>query len=113
MTLQQDVGVSRHAVLDDILQGLLQDAIETQGYGPWQRSRDVLAVNVNRHAMPAGQLPAEASRRGCQPQELQFRGVEVVRQRLNIGDEICNLLADVRDLLLEARRRGQGSASGR
>ena len=37
LTVQRDVGVSRHAMLDDILQGFLQDAVETQGDFPWQR----------------------------------------------------------------------------
>ena len=31
LTIQRDVGVSRHAMLDDILQGFLQDAVEAEG----------------------------------------------------------------------------------
>ena len=73
VTVQRDVGVSRHAVLDDILQGFLQDAVETQGDFRWQRFRDVLEVNVNRDTMPIGQLFAEPGRRRFQPQEFQFR----------------------------------------
>ena len=91
LTVQRDVGVSRHAMLDDILQGFLQDAVETQGDFPWQRFRDVLEVNVNRDTMPIGQLFAEPGRRRFQPQEFQSRGVKAVRQRLNIGRKIRNL----------------------
>ena len=91
-------------MLDDILQGFLQDAVETQGDFPWQRFRDVLEADVNRHVMPIGQLFAERSRRPFQPQELESRGVKAVRQRLNVGHEIGNLLADRPDLLLEIGR---------
>ena len=104
VTVQSDVGVSRLAMLDDVLQGFLQDAVETQGDFRRQRFRDVLEVNVSRDTMPTRQLFAEPSHRRFQPQEFQFRGVKVVRQRLNIGHEIHNLLADFPDLLLETGR---------
>jgi hypothetical protein len=39
-------------MLDDVLEGFLQDAVETQGDFRWERCRDVLEVDVNRHAMP-------------------------------------------------------------
>ena len=96
--------MSRLAMLDDILQGFLQDAVETEGDFRRQRFRDVLDVNVNRDTMPIGQLFAEPGRRRFQPQELQFRGVKAVRQRLNVGRKIRNLLADFADLLLEIGR---------
>ena len=104
LTVQRDVGVTRRAMLDDILQGFLQDAVERQGDFPWERCRDVLEVNVNRQTVPIGQLFAEPSRRLFQPQDLQFRGVKAVRYRLNIGRKIRNLLADFADLLLEIGR---------
>ena len=91
-------------MLDDILQGFLQDAVETQGDFRWQRPRDVLEVNVNRDAMPIGQLFAEPSRRSFQPEELEPRGVKAVRQRLNISRNIRDLLADSPDLLPEIGR---------
>ena len=46
--------MSRPAMLDDILQGFLQDAVETQGDFPGQRFRDVLEIHVNRDTMPIG-----------------------------------------------------------
>ena len=104
VTVERDVGLSRHAMLDDILQGFLQDAVEAQGDFPWQRLRDVLAVHVNRDAMPIGQLFAEASRRRFQPQQFQSRRVKVVRQRLKIGHKIRNRFPDRPDFLLEIGR---------
>ena len=61
-------------------------------------------MNVNRDTMPIGQLFAEPSRRSFQPHELQLRRMKAVRQRLNIGRKIRNLLVDVPDLLLEIGR---------
>ena len=40
--------MQRLAMLDDVLQGFLQDAVKTEGEFPWQRFRDVLDVDVNR-----------------------------------------------------------------
>ena len=37
LTVQRDLGASRHAMLDDILEGFLQDAVETEGDLRWQR----------------------------------------------------------------------------
>ena len=54
--------------------------------------------------MPNGQLFAEPSHRRFQPKEFQLRGVKIVRQRLNIGDKIRNLLPYVPDLLREIGR---------
>jgi len=104
LTAQRDLGMSRPAMLDDVLQGFLQDAVETQGDFPRLRFRDVLEVNVNRDSMPFGQLFAESRRCRFQPQEFQSRGVKGVRQRLNIGYEIRDLLAHFPDLLLEIGR---------
>jgi hypothetical protein len=56
-------------------------------------------VNINHDAMPIGQLCAEPGRRCFEPQQFQPRGVKVVRQRLNIGHEIRNLLPDFPDPL--------------
>ena len=98
------MGASRLAMLDDILQGFLQDTVETQGDFPWQRLRDVLDVDVNRHVMPIGQLFAERRRCPFQAQELESRGVKAVRQRLNVAHEIGELLADRPDLLIEIGR---------
>src|SRR5688500_6447517 len=63
VTVQRDENVSRRAMLDDILQGFLQDSVETEGDLPWQRWRDVVDVDVNRYTMPIGQLLAKISRR--------------------------------------------------
>ena len=52
LTVQRDVGVSRHAMLEDILEGFLQDAVETEGDFRWQRFRDVLEMHVNRDVVP-------------------------------------------------------------
>ncbi len=101
VTDQRDVGVSWHAVLDDILQCFLQDAIDTQRDLRWQHFRDVLEAHVNRDIVPIAQLVAEPRRRRFQPQEFQFRRVQAVRERLHIGREIGNFLTDGPDLLFE------------
>ena len=74
VTVQGDVGVSRRAMFDDILEGFLQHAVETQGDFPWQRFRDVLEVNVNRDSVPSGHLFTEPSRRRFQPQDSNLAG---------------------------------------
>ena len=104
MAIQGNGRVSRRAVLDDILQGFLHDPVKSQGDFPWKRCRDVLALNVNRDAMPVGQLLTEPGRRLGQSQEFESRGVKVVRQRPEIGHDIRNLLADFPDPLLEIGR---------
>jgi len=53
-------------MLDDILQGFLQDAVERKADLPWERCRDVVEVNVNRQTVPIGHLVAERSRRPLQ-----------------------------------------------
>jgi hypothetical protein len=99
-------------MLDDILEGFLQDAVETEGDLRWQRFRDVLEMHVNRDAVPIRQLFAEAGHRCFQPYEFELRGMQAVRQRLNIGRKIPDLSVDfpspARDRLLKT----EDSASG-
>ena len=91
-------------MFDDVLQGFLQDAVETESDFGRQRVRDVLDVHVNLDTMATGQLFAEGGRRRFQPQEFQSRRVKAVRQRLNIRPKFRNLLSDCGDLLLETGR---------
>ena len=91
------------AVFDDVLQGFLQDAVETQSDFGRYRVRDVLDVNVNLDSVATGQLFAEAGHRRCQPQEFQSRRVKAVRQRLHVRPKCRNLSSDCGDLLLEIR----------
>jgi hypothetical protein len=91
-------------MLDDILQGLRQHAVETEGDVRWQSFRDVLDVKVNLCTMPMGQLFARRSHHRLEPEKLQSRGVKTVRHRLNIAHEIRNLLAGRSDLQVEFSR---------
>ena len=54
LTVQRHIGASRHAALDDVLQGFLQNPLEAQGNFRWKRLRDVFEVNVNRHTVSIG-----------------------------------------------------------
>ena len=78
LAVQGDVGVSRHAMFDGILQGFLQNAVEAERDFRGQRCRDVLAMNVNRHSMPIGQLFAEPNHRTFEPDVFQLRRVKIV-----------------------------------
>ena len=94
-------------MLDRILQGFLQHTEETHGDSRWQRFRNVLRVEIDFHRVAIGQLFAKPCRRRYEPQEFQFRRVKTVRQRLNIGSQICKLLDCRPDLLIEFSGRSR------
>ena len=98
-------------MLDDILQGFLQDAVETEGdfrgrafgmFSKWTSIADPADWTTPRRTLPPP----------FQSQEFESRGVKAVRQRLNVGHEIRNLLADRPDLPLDRPPKPEDFASG-
>ena len=75
---QFDPGVPGATVLDDVPQGFLGDAVETQGRISRYRGRDLLGSKINTHAMSMAQLAAQAADGDHEPKLLEFRGVQLV-----------------------------------
>ena len=70
-------------MLDRILQGFLQHAIEAEGDFLRQVRRDAFRPKLDLHAL-RGKLFAKARRGLCKTQIFRLGGMQVVRQGLNI-----------------------------
>ena len=75
-----DPGVPGAAVLDDVPQGFLRDAVEAQGRVVGNRRRHLAGGEFDRQAVGLGQFLAQAADGGHEPQLLELRRVQVVRQ---------------------------------
>ena len=75
---QFDPGVPGATMLDDVPQGFLGDAVETQGCVSRYRGRHLLGGKIDIHAMGMAQLAAQAADGDHEPKLLEFRGVQLV-----------------------------------
>lgn len=85
---QIDPGVPGAAVLDGISQPLLDEAIQAHGRVQRDRGRHLTVGEFDRQSVSLGQLAAEATDGRDEPQLLQLRRMQPVRQAVHRGGQL-------------------------
>src|SRR5215831_5642062 len=92
---QLDASVLRAAVLDGVRQRLLRDAIEAQRDLRRNRWRDLIRRELDLEAMAIGQLVAQARDRRREPELLQLRRVELMRELVYRRRQLPHLAQEI------------------
>jgi hypothetical protein len=88
-----------------IMHGFLQNAEETYGNVLWELIGDVPRLEINIHTTLVGKLPAKPSRCSSEPEILQLRRMQAMRQSLYIGAQILGLFARLPELAPQLTER--------
>jgi len=94
---QLDAEPARTAMSYRVLQGLLEDAEEAQRYFLWHCLRDALVLEVNLRFLTLSRLSAGTAYRCHQPDVLQSGGMQFVRQIVDRGRYVLEVLLQFND----------------
>ena len=94
---QLDAEPARTAMSYRVLQGLLEDAEKAQRYFLWHCLRDALVLEVNLRFLTLSKLSAGTAYRCHQPDVLQSGGMQFVRQIVDRGRYVLEVLLQFSD----------------
>ena len=90
-------------MLNSVLQRFLQDSEQAKRDFLWKVAGNLGMAEGNLYLIPLGQFPAEALGRDRDTQILELRGVEPVRQSLNVLSDFCKTPASFLDVIMGLR----------
>ena len=92
---QTDLETIHPAVFGRVVERLLENSKEAERDVRRQAVRHVTGREIDLHVLLSGELVAKASHCHRQAQQLEFRGVQLMREGLEIGGDLHGLLLQV------------------